>query len=194
MAKVSKQAARKAVTAAVARLTSSTGPLTDKTKLDSLGLSGDLRKVLNSSVVLHARLDGIPLAGRPKGLDGDTIGELTNSLASIVSSGPARAAAARYPLPAIKADVKLVMARIKHVNPAEIKDTDKLKAWNFTRIDCRGLAQMLNLYYYNERNMVLTPWLHPSEIDSPEMTVNDVAAVVDGHNPGRRSAAAASPF
>ncbi|MGY4512102.1 hypothetical protein [Bradyrhizobium sp. USDA 3650] len=193
MAKGSKKAARKAVTAAVARLTSTTRKLTEKTKLDSVGLSGDLRKVLNSSVLLHARLDGVALSGRPKQLSGNTIGELSDSLSQIIADGPALTAT-RYPMSAIKADVKLVMARIKHVNPIEIKDTDQLKAWNFTRIDCRGLAQMLNLYYYNEKNMVLTPWIHPSEIDDPEKTVSDVAAVVDAHNPARRGAGAGSPF
>lgn len=194
MAKGSKRAAKKAVTAAVVRLTSTTRKLTAKTKLDSVGLSGDLRKVLNSSVLLHARLDGLPLSSRPKQLDGNTIGELSNSLSQIIADGPAlTATATRYPMSAIKADVKLVVARIKHVNPVEIKDTDQLKAWNFTRIDCRGLAQMLNLYYYNEKNMVLTPWIHPSEIDDPEKTVNDVAGVVDAHNPARRGAGAGSP-
>ncbi|UFW51110.1 MULTISPECIES: hypothetical protein [Bradyrhizobium] len=94
---------------------------------------------------------------------------------------------------AIKTDVKLAMARIKHINPTEIKDTDKLKDWNFTRIDCRGLAQMVHLYYYNERGMVLTPWIHPSETDNPDMKVTDVAQVISRHNPARRPAGISAP-
>jgi hypothetical protein len=86
------------------------------------------------------------------------------------------------------------MSRIKHVNPAEIKDDDKLKDWNFSRIDCRGLAQMLNLYYFNERSIVLTPWIHPSETDNPEKTVSEVAQIVSSHNPTRKAAASSTPF
>jgi hypothetical protein len=195
MAKKSKRA-KQAVVAAVSRLAAKTTDSIDsKTRLDEIGVSADLRKVLNSSILAQAHMDGLSLEGRPRKLDGDTVGELTDSLSSLVTTSQRRAdSAGGYPLPAIRIDVKLVMARIKHVNPAEIKDDDKLKVWNFTRIDCRGLAQMLNLYYFNERAIVLTPWIHPSETDNPEMTVAQVAQVVSSHNPTRRASNSSTPF
>lgn len=195
MSKKSKRA-RQVVVAAVSRLAATaTNSITNKTKLEELGVTADLRKVLNSSILAQAHMDGLSVSGKPRKIDGTTVGELTESLSALVTSNTRRAAATGgYPLPAIKAEVKLVMSRIKHVNPAEIRDEHKLKDWNFSRIDCRGLAQMLNLYYFNERGIVLTPWVHPSETANPEMTVVQVAQVVRTHNPTRRAASSSTPF
>ncbi len=66
MAKTSKHAAKKAVVTAVGRLTSASAKLKHSTRFDSIGLKGDLRKVLDASVLTQAHLDGIPLDGRTR--------------------------------------------------------------------------------------------------------------------------------
>lgn len=64
IAKISKRVAKKSVVAAVGRITSTSVDLKDRTKLGSVGLKGDPRRVLDASMLAQAHLDGIPLDGR----------------------------------------------------------------------------------------------------------------------------------
>lgn len=78
-----------------------------------------------------------------------------------------------------------VVARYKNLDPDEIALDDMLSDWEFDKTDRRDLAQKINLYFWNELQKTLDPWLHPRDTEK-DQKISAVVTTVEQRNPRPR--------
>jgi hypothetical protein len=171
---------------AISRLTGLAANLPPQSKLSDIGIERGLMAVLPRVIDDVLRERGV--AVDTSKLQFSRSATVQKVITEIGKLKPAKVQLTRRSLanPVVQQiirDVIGVVARYKGVDARLVALPDLLTRWRYDLADRRNLAQILNLYYYNVRRMVMSPWIAPFETAPASTTVGMVASIVVAHRP-----------